>query len=162
MNTNLIFYYIILSVLVILMGVTVYYKKYMYTYALGLLSVIFAILMFVYVWREDYNVYPKDKDSNYRNKVVWVNVDKLDIFNVEHNKWAKNLLLNQAPNKLGIYSNKYNVTTLDILRYKETFYEFFGYNSEYIYLENAKLNEKTKRFCKEKDLKVKKFSMRIK
>ena len=62
---------------------------------------------------------------------------------------------------VGIYSNKYNVTKLDILRYKETFFEFFGYNAEHIMFENAKLNSTTKQFCRDKNLKIKRFSFRI-
>ena len=161
MHSNLIFYYTVLGILVILSGISVYYKKYTYTYIIAALAVIFAILVFVYVWREDYNVHPNKTDNSYRNKVVWVNVDRVDILNKEHNIWAKNLLLKHAPNKLGIYSDKHNVTTLDILRYKETFYELFGYNADDIYFENAKLNSRAKQFCKDKNLKIKGISFRI-
>ena len=161
MNVNLIFYYTILAILVSLTGVSIYFKRYIYTYMLGGLIVLFSLLVFVYLWREDYNVHPMQTDKNYRNKVLWVNVDKIDILNDQHTNWAKQLLIKHAPNKLGIYSDKHNVTTLDILRYKETFYEVFGYDSEYIYFENAKLNNKTNQFCKDKNLRVNKISFRI-
>lgn len=161
MNRNLIFYYVVLSILVISAGVSIYLKRYIYTYIIGAITAIFAFLVFVYVWREDYNVHPMSKNDNYKNKVLWINVDKIDVLNTSHNKWASNLLLKHAPNKLGIYSDKYNVTTLDILRYKETFYELFGYHAKDIMFKNSKLNRRTKKFCEEKNLKIKKISLRI-
>lgn len=161
MNRNLIIYYVILSLLTILCVYTFYKKKYLYTYTITGLIVGLSILIFFYSWREDFNVHPMNDKGNNRKKVLWINVDKIDILNDNHNKWAKNLLLKQAPNKLGIYSDKYNVTTLDILRYKETFFELFNYNPEYIYFKNAKLNNKTKQFCKDKNLKISSISLRI-
>ena len=161
MRSSLIFYNIILSLLIISAGVSVYYKKYTYTYGISVITVMFASLVFGYMWRESYDVHPESKNINYKNKVLWVNVDKIDVLNAKHNKWAKELLLNHAPNKLGIYSDKYNVTTLDILKYKETFYELFGYNTDHIMFKNAKLNNRAKKFCNDKNLKIKGISFRI-
>ena len=161
MNTSSIVYYVLLAVLIISAGVSYYYNKYYYMYILGGLAVLTFILVFLVIWREDYNVHPNNIKQDYNKKVLWINVDKLDINNEQHIEWSKKVLIKQAPNKLGIYSDKYNVTKLDILRYIETFYELFGYNSEYIYFENAKLNNKTKKFCKDKNLKINSISFRI-
>tara|TARA_Y100001972_G_C7644797_1_gene323979 strand:- start:1355 stop:1843 length:489 start_codon:yes stop_codon:yes gene_type:complete len=161
MDRNLIFYYVILGMLSIGSIISYYYKKYSLSYLLGIFVFLFFTLIFMYMWREDYNVHPNNKDNNYRNKVLWINVDKLDVLNKGHNIWAKNLLIRHAPNKLGIYCDKYNVTTLDVLRYREIFYELFGYNTEDIYFKNAKLTNKVKNFCKDKNLRIQRISFRI-
>lgn len=161
MNAGYIVAYVLLGVLFSLFLFSVYYKKWYYTYILIGIAILCSVVIFVLIWREDYNVHPESDNQNIKKKIAWINVDKLDILNREHVKWSRDVLIKQAPNKLGIYSDKYNVTTLDILRYKEVFYEMFGYNSEYIYFENAKLNKKTRDFCKEKDLKISRISLRI-
>ena len=161
MNTSYIVYYVLLGTLILLAGVSFFYKRYYFTYILAALLILLTVLVFLVIWREDYNVHPGNSNQDYRKKVLWINVDKLDILNPKHVEWSKDVLIKQTPNKLGIYSDKYNVTKLDVLRYIETFYEMFGYNSEYIYFENAKLNSNTKKFCKEKDLKIAPISFRI-
>ena len=63
------------------------------------------IFYYGYCWGEVYDVYPSAnyRDVVYKNRVLWINTDMLDVMNEEHKKWCKYVMMDCAPNKLGIY-----------------------------------------------------------
>ena len=155
------FFYLLIALWIIFIIAAFCCGRYYSGSGLILFFFIFLFLLFFFSWPECYDVRPTQRTyQDYRNKVLWVNMDSLDVVNNDHTTWCKKLMIEGAPNKLGIYCDKYTVNKLDILRYKETFNEMFGYDAKHIYFANTKLSKELKRFCEDKNVKIKYASVR--
>jgi hypothetical protein len=125
--------------------------------------VLFMSLSFYYgyVWWQMYDVHSVQdyKNVNYKTKMLWINTDMLDVMNPFDKEWSKHVLLDSAPNKLGIYIDKKTINKKFVLKQLETFKIMFGYNSPIIYFKH-KQNELVRDFCKRKGVEIINFSFR--
>ena len=128
---------------------------------IGIMLGVLLIFYYGYIWGQIYNVYVMDdyKNIRYTNKMLWINTNKLDVTNPRHRNWANYILMDCAPNKLGIYIEEENVSKLFVLKQLETFKIMFGYNSPIIYFKYRQ-NQIVKQFCNAKDVKIVNFSFR--
>ena len=122
-----------------------------------------GLLLFYYgyCWGQMYNVYPNSdyKSIKYRNRVLWINTDMLDVMNENHKMWCQYVMMECAPNKLGIYVEKQFINKLFVLKQFEIFKIMFGYNCPYIYFQHTP-NEIIKNFCKSKGVEIVYHSLR--
>ena len=130
----------------------------------GVVGIILCgLLLFYYgyCWGQMYNVYPNPdyKSIKYRNRVLWINTDMLDVMNENHKEWCQYVMMECAPNKLGIYVEKQFINKLFVLKQFEIFKIMFGYNCPYIYFQHTP-NEIIKNFCKSKGVEIVYHSLR--
>jgi hypothetical protein len=121
-------------------------------------SIMIMLCVYIYfklVWVQIMDVRPEDERIDYTNKMLWINMDYIDVTSDEHKKWSNNMLINQAPNKLGSYIDVLpkTFTKVDMLRHIETFNMMFKHPLKYVYFNN-KPNVDVLRYCNEKGVKV--------
>ena len=152
---NLLSYLIIVMILVYM-----YYEKE-YRQVMGLMLVVYMYFYYVYVWYQVYDVsYDKDYENvKYMNRMLWINTDKLDVMNEEHKKWARHVMIDSAPNKLGIYIDKKHANKLYTLKQMEIFKILFGYNCPDIYYKYSP-NKIVRKFCNSKEVNINNLSLR--
>ena len=119
------------------------------------------ILFYGYLWHQQYNVYAIQdyKNNNYKNMMLWINTNKLDVTNSFDRKWAHYVMMDCAPNKLCIYVDNDVVNKLFILKQLETFKIMFGYNCPIIYFKYSP-NKMVKNFLNKKGVHIVNFSFR--
>lgn len=129
-------------------------------------SFIFMVCVYLYfklMWVQILDVGPEDNRVNYTKKMLWINMDKMDVTNRVHKRWSYDVLVNHAPNILGCYVDvdvlPKKVTKQDMLKHIETFNMMFKHPVKYMYV-NGKVSEDVVEFLKEKDVKVVKNTFR--
>lgn len=129
--------------------------------ASGVILMIFVFLYFKLVWVQVLDVGPEDKRVDYTKKMLWVNMDKLDVTSSVHKQWSNDILVNQAPNIIGCYVDVLpkKITKQDMLRHIETFDMMFKHPVKYMYI-NGKVSQDIIEFLREKDVKVVKNTFR--
>ena len=127
----------------------------------GIILFSYIIFFYMYMWNQEYDVYPIQdyKNKNYSNKMLWINTDVMDVMNPFHKKWANYVMMDCAPNKLGIYLDKEFINKLVILKQLETFKIMFGYNCPIIYLKTYP-NKIVRDFLSKKGVSMVRFSFR--
>ena len=127
----------------------------------GIMLFMMLIFFYGYLWKQMYDVYPTKnyKSIVYKNKMLWINTEMLDVKSVEHKKWAQYVLMDNAPNKLGIYVDREFVNKLFVLKQLETFKILFGYNCPIIYFKYTP-NKIVKEFLHTKGVEIIRFSFR--
>ena len=71
-----------------------------------IISVSLTVIFFIYfksIWVQIFDVGPEDQRKSYNNKMLWVNMDKLDVTSSVDKQWSNDILVNQAPNIIGCY-----------------------------------------------------------
>jgi hypothetical protein len=128
---------------------------------IGVMLGVMLIFYYGYIWGQIYNVYAtRDyKNVKYTNRMLWINTNLLDVTNIEHRNWANYVLIDCAPNKLGIYIEEEQVSKLFVLKQLETFKIMFGYNCPIIYFKYRQ-NQIIRNFCGMKGVKVINYSLR--
>tara|TARA_Y100001980_G_C14555788_1_gene345214 strand:- start:7581 stop:8006 length:426 start_codon:yes stop_codon:yes gene_type:complete len=128
---------------------------------IGIVLFMMLVYYYGYVWWQVYNVYSTKnyQNINYKNRMLWINTEMLDVMNPYDKKWSKHVLIDSAPNKLGIYVDKEIVNKKFVLKQLETFKILFGYNSPIIYFKHTP-NNIVKDFCKKKGVEIINFSFR--
>ena len=144
-----------LFVILIFLFIIAIVSSYKYTsigiFILLLLTVFF---FFFYAWSESYNVKPdNDVDIDYSRQIVWINLDYVDKLNYEHISWAKSMMIKHAPNKLGIYCEKFTINRQEIISYKNKFSDVFKFDATHIYFKNMRLNNRLHKYCDRINLK---------
>ena len=129
--------------------------------ASGVILMIFVFLYFKLVWVQILDVGPEDKRVDYTKKMLWVNMDKLDVTSSVDKQWSNDILVNQAPNIIGCYVDVLpkKITKQDMLRHIETFDMMFKHPVKYMYI-NGKVSQDIIEFLREKDVKVVKNTFR--
>ena len=123
-----------------------------------IISVSLTVILFIYfksIWVQILDVGPEDERKSYNNKMLWVNMDKIDVTNNKHKKWSNKILINEAPNKLGCYINMEpkEMTKENVLEHLEKFNMMFKHPVKEAYFKN-KPNSVVKKFLNEKDVKI--------
>ena len=128
---------------------------------IGIIMVIWLIFYYGYLWGQIFNIYAVNdyKTKNYKNKMLWINTNMLDVTNIYHKQWANYVLIDSAPNKLGIYIEDSIVNKLFVLKQMETFKIMFGYNSPIIFFKHRP-NNIIRTFCEQKGVQIVTFSFR--
>jgi hypothetical protein len=143
-------------------------------YGLGFLIffIIVIIVLFAVTWPE------MEVDKSYsgraRKRVMWVNTNGLDVNSEEDRAWCNNLMMNQAPNRIGVLIVKaqQSGTTdpsgttapeqfvqnekMTFLSAYEKFTMLFGHPPKAVKFKGGKPDKDTKRFIKEKMVKLNK------
>lgn len=122
-----------------------------------IISIVLIICVFLYlktIWVQMLDVGP-ERNGNFTKKVLWVNMNKLDVTNDYHKNWSKKLLIDSAPNKLGCYVDTIpdNFSKLDMLEHSEKFNMMFKHPLEKAYFIH-KPSEEVKKFCDDKQIKI--------
>ena len=127
----------------------------------GVIITTLLIFYYGYLWGQIYNVYAiRDyKNKNYKHKMLWINTEMLDVTNSYDKEWCDYVLIDNAPNKLGIYIEEKNVSKLFVLKQLETFKIMFGYNSPIIYFKYSP-NRIIELFCNKKGVSIINYSFR--
>tara|TARA_B100001248_G_C27224459_1_gene381846 strand:+ start:248 stop:769 length:522 start_codon:yes stop_codon:yes gene_type:complete len=123
-----------------------------------IVSIILTIFVFIYlktIWVQMLDVGPEDGEVDYTNKVIWINMKKIDVTNERHKKWTKKMLINNAPNKLGSYidMSPVNMTKGKLLEHIEKFNIMFKHPLKYMYF-SKKPSHNIVKFLKEKQIKI--------
>tara|TARA_B100000989_G_C19329310_1_gene380087 strand:- start:36 stop:557 length:522 start_codon:yes stop_codon:yes gene_type:complete len=123
-----------------------------------IVTIIVMIFVFIYIktiWVQMLDVGPEDGDVDYTNKVIWINMRKIDVTNNRHKKWSNNMLINNAPNKLGSYidMSPKNMTRGKLLEHIEKFNIMFKHPLKYMYFRKKPSNQIVK-FLKEKQITI--------
>lgn len=149
--------YIIIICLVIYM---IYTKKNISEVCTFLVLLIF--FYYFYIWKQKFNVYPSKNyklKHNYKHKFLWINTNVININNTKHKDWCMYVLIDSAPNKLGIYIDHPNPEKVFVNRQIETFKIMFGYIPKDIYFTTF-VNSSISSFCKLKNIKITYFPWR--
>lgn len=130
----------------------------------GVVSIILISLMILfygYLWYQEYDVYVvQDYESRvYKNRMLWINTEMLDVTDPIHKRWCNYVMMDCAPNKLGVYVDKEVVNKLYVLKQLETFKIMFGYNCPIIYFKKSP-NKIVKDFLRKKGVSIVRFSFR--
>ena len=157
MKYNLVSFIIIICML----GVIYNYITFDVRIICGVCTIAFILFFYMYLWKQRINVYPVNnyKKIDYRHQVLWINTNMLNVNNMQHKKWCKHILIENAPNRLGIYIDKKNISTLYVLKQIEIFRLMFNYECSDIYFKYRVSNE-IRRFCEKKNLNIKYYSIR--
>ncbi len=144
-------------------------SKGMY-YGLGFLIffIIVIIVLFAVTWPE--MEVDKTYDGKARKRVMWVNTDSLDVNNEHDRAWCNNLMMNKAPNKIGILIVKVQPNPesteqfvqdekMRFLRAYEKFTILFGHPPRAVKWKDGKPSKDTKDFIKEKMVKLNKKNL---
>jgi hypothetical protein len=127
------------------------------------LLLIFMFYYYVYLWSQMFNVYPSKQyktQKKYKKKVLWINTNVLQIQNPKHKQWARHVLLDSAPNKLGIYIDHPSPDKVFVSRQIETFKIMFHHNPSRIYFSKSCDNEVSD-FCRKKKMSLLHFPFRF-
>ena len=146
---------IILLIVLILIGLSINESKkdnHM-TEIYGITCAIILYIYFFVLWPQKIISKGDNDKVSYKNMMLWINMKKLDVLNESDKKWAKNILINDAPNKLGCYIDNKNVNNKEILRHIEIFNMMFQHLPKYIKFK-YKVDNNIKSFCKKKNLKI--------
>ena len=141
-------------IVIVLFITAIFYSKHRIE-ILVLLSM-FVYFYYIYLWKQQYNVYPSKnykKLKNYNKKVLWINTNVLNVNNPEHVKWCKYILIDSAPNKLGIYIDNPNPEKVFVNRQIEIFKIMFGFVPKNIYFTEP-ISSEISTFCKLKQLSI--------
>ena len=127
----------------------------------GIILFMLLIFYYCYLWGQIYNVYSTGdyKNINYKYKMLWINTDMLDVTNPLDKEWANYVLMDSAPNKLGIYIEREFVNKIFVLKQFETFKILFGYNCPIIYFKYTP-TKIVKDFCNKKGVQIINYSFR--
>jgi hypothetical protein len=127
----------------------------------GILLISLIIVFYGYIWHQKYDVYPTQgyETKNYKNRMLWINTDKLDVTSSFHKKWGNYIMMDCAPNKLGIYVDKEVINKIFVLKQLETFKIMFGYNCPIIYFKITP-NKIVMDFLRKKGVEIVRFSFR--
>ena len=128
---------------------------------IGIMFFMLLVIFYGYLWGQMYNVQVTQdyKNISYKNKMLWINTDMLDVTNRFDKEWANYVMMDCAPNKLGIYVERQFINKLFVLKQLETFKIMFGYNCPIIYFKH-KPNMIIKNFLKKKGVEIINFSFR--
>ena len=107
-----------------------------------------------HVTSETKKILNKNKEqSSLKHKMLWINMKDFDVTNLQDKEYAKNILVNQAPNKLGCYVDEKDVNKKDVLKHIEIFNIMFQHLPKYIKFK-YKVDPNVKEFCSQKKLKI--------
>lgn len=118
----------------------------------GTVTCVIMYLYFFVIWPQKI-VTKKHQKSSLKHKMLWINMKDLDVTNDEDIEWAKNILINQAPNKLGCYVDEKHSSKKDVLKHIEIFNMMFQHLPKYIKFK-YKVEPNVKEFCNQKKLKI--------
>ena len=159
MLSNVLSYIIIIIFLVIIYSASNSDDKI----CLGTLLVIYIYYYYFYLWSQMFNVYPSKnykKLKKYKKKLLWINTSVIDVNNPHHKKWAQYILLDSAPNKLGIYISRKNPDKAFVSNQIETFKVMFNHKPSRIYF-NKYYDSNVSEFCDKKKIKISTFPFRF-
>ena len=126
--------YLILIILII----AILYSHNMndYTITIFLTGVLIFYYLF-FAWIEIENVQPNNKYKSLKHKVLWINTDYINEYDQNHVNWCNDVLIEHAPNQLGLYiNNKY--TSLETFENKlNKFNTLFGYKPDKVRIINS-------------------------
>ena len=151
----------ILNYLIILVFLTIIYYKRHDKYELGGVIILFMTYLYFYYyyyWPEKFNVTPTE-DYNYKEKLLWLNLENVDPHNYRSKEWANDILVNSAPNILGLYVHETNIPKHKLSVLIQKFEILFKHSPNYIYFENEQANYVHK-FLDTKDIKHIKYTFR--
>ena len=118
-----------------------------------LLNVIIVIIIVYiynfYIWPQIFDVNPYQNYNMYKNKLLWINTDKIDVMSEYHKNWCKEIMIEQAPNILACYVDNKYATKQDVLRQIEIFNMMFNFNTKLIYFK-YKPSYEIVEFCNKK------------
>ena len=120
------------------------------------LLLIYMFYYYFYLWSQSFNVYPSKmykQKKTYKRKLLWINTHVVDVNNPYHKEWARYILIESAPNKLGIYIDHPNPDKVFINTQIQIFKIMFKHNPTRIYFKYS-CNSEVADFCNKKHLSI--------
>lgn len=151
----------IFNYLIILLFIIILYYKRHDKYEMGGIIILFLFYLYFYYfyyWPEIYNVTPLQQ-YEYNNTMVWLNLNNVDVHNPKIQNWANRILVDNAPNILGLQVTKSNISKPELSVLLQRFEILFNHSPKYIYFDKNQGNY-IKRFIKNKNIELVEYSIR--
>ena len=152
--------YILNYVIIILFLITIYIKRED-KYEMGGILILFLFYLYFYYyyyWPESYKVTPLQQ-FDYSNKMLWLDLSEVNVHETKNKRWANDILINDAPNIIGLHVTKKNISKPELSVLLQKFEVLFNHSPKYIYFDYNQANY-VQKFLKSKDIKLIEYSFR--